>query len=663
MARANPKEPFHERLLWLSRLVGWIKVPARLGGSEPAPPARDPQATRLLHLLNVLDRNLELKQLFAATVRSILREIDALELFSEIGLPREPGFWGEAKERLLSKLLPQNPYRADLGSVLRALFAHEGEALWVAWLDGATLHRLTETLAFGATPEEGPWHSLQRDLPDALLLLSSDLRSLGLSSPIRRRLDRVPFRDLPFFDVVDAAEAVVAAWAAGDLERLSARARDFSTHLDACRRATDQVYAHLDEFGVSVKVLYTVEKMRAQIRRSLDLVELLDDVELTPAAMTLLVKLVRDNTAGASISALANQNLGLLAKKVVDRSAETGAHYIARNPAEYRAMLRAAAGGGAMTAFTTAVKFVVSALPLAPFQQGLLASLNYSVSFVAIQLAHFTLATKQPAMTAPALAAKMHRVESETGLGELVDETARLLRTQIAGVIGNVGTVVPVMALIALALQLGTGLPYLKEEKAHHTIESLSLFSATPIFAAFTGVLLWLSSLAAGWADNAFVLRHVDDGIVMSPRLCAIFGPRATRSFAAFLRREIAGLAGSVSLGLLLGLVPVVCTFLGVPLDVRHVTLSSGALAASVVSLGWRSMLLAPFWEAVAGIAVIGALNLSVSFGLAMAMALRASEIETPSRRAILRALTQRLVTRPQSFLLPEPETPPPALA
>ena len=46
--------------------------------------------------------------------------------------------------------------------------------------------------------------------------------------------------------------------------------------------------------------------------------------------------------------ALLARHYSLLARKVAERSAETGEHYITRDRAEYRAMLRAAAGGGAV---------------------------------------------------------------------------------------------------------------------------------------------------------------------------------------------------------------------------------------------------------------------------------------------------------------------------
>lgn len=45
-----------------------------------------------------------------------------------------------------------------------------------------------------------------------------------------------------------------------------------------------------------------------------------------------------------SLRALLASNSSLLAAKVAERSAETGEHYITRTSAEYRSMLRKAAG-------------------------------------------------------------------------------------------------------------------------------------------------------------------------------------------------------------------------------------------------------------------------------------------------------------------------------
>ena len=103
----------------------------------------------------------------------------------------------------------------------------------------------------------------------------------------------------------------------------------------------------------------------------------------------------------------------------------------------------------------------------------------------------------------------------------------------------------------------------------------------------------------------------------------------------------------------MLGLVPTVLAFVGIPLDVRHVTLSTGSVAASVGVLGFDTMLTAPFWWAVGGIASMGVLNLAVSFALAFSMALRSHGLKPGMRRQLQRLVLRRLVKHPLQAILP----------
>jgi site-specific recombinase len=172
-----------------------------------------------------------------------------------------------------------------------------------------------------------------------------------------------------------------------------------------------------------------------------------------------------------------------------------------------------------------------------------------------------------------------------------------------------------------------------------------------------TGVLLWVSSVLAGWVDNWFAFRRLGPAIAGHRRFVYLFGPSRMRRFADFLGREIAGLTANVSLGFMLGLVPVFFAFFGLPVEVRHVTLSSGQLAASVVALGWGVALTAPFWLAVAGIAVIGVLNVGVSFALALNVAIGARESPGLGRRTIYRAILGRIASDPKSFVFPRKDS------
>jgi hypothetical protein len=62
---------------------------------------------------------------------------------------------------------------------------------------------------------------------------------------------------------------------------------------------------------------------------------------------------------------------------------------------------------------TTFVKFAVMAIGLSAFWGGFWAGVNYAASFVLIHLMHWTVATKQPAMTAPAMAHKLKNLDQQ----------------------------------------------------------------------------------------------------------------------------------------------------------------------------------------------------------------------------------------------------------
>jgi site-specific recombinase len=342
-----------------------------------------------------------------------------------------------------------------------------------------------------------------------------------------------------------------------------------------------------------------------------------------------------------------------LTRKIVERNAETGEHYIARTAEEYRGMLKSAAGGGAIMAVTTWFKLMILGWHLPGLLQGLAASANYATGFVAIQLSGSTLATKQPANTAPALAHRMHQVREPKAQEELVDEIVFLIRSQFASIVGNLALVVPGTLVLYYLILRATGSPMMSMEKATHTIDSLSLFGPSLFYAGFTGVLLWASSLVAAWADNWFVCHRIGEALTTDRRLVRTLGASRAVRFGRFWSSNIAGLAGNISFGLMLGLIPELAAFAGVPLDIRHVTLSSSMLSAATASLGFSVMTTMPFWLALLGIAAIGFMNVMVSFSLAMFVAIRARGIQSPERRAIYQALLRRLGRQPLSFALP----------
>jgi site-specific recombinase len=360
-----------------------------------------------------------------------------------------------------------------------------------------------------------------------------------------------------------------------------------------------------------------------------------------------------------SLQALIASNTSMLATKVAERSSEAGEHYITRTMSEYRAMLRKAAGGGALTALTTWLKFAVMALGLSAFWAGFWAGMAYAASFVLIQLLHFTLATKQPAMTAPAMAAKLKDLDDPAALNAFADEVTHLIRSQVAAVLGNVLLVFPVVVAISVALQWVSGQPMIDSERAAYVFHSLSLLGPTALFAAFTGFLLFASSIIAGWVENWFVLHRLDSAMRYNPRITAALGTARAQRWAGFMRTNISGFAANISLGFMLGLVPAFAVFFGVALEVRHVTLSAGQLGAACAALGWEVLREPALWWSVAALPVMGALNLIVSFYLAFRLALRAHNVTGVDRVRIGQLIRRRWRQAPLSFLWPTRDTAP----
>jgi site-specific recombinase len=406
-----------------------------------------------------------------------------------------------------------------------------------------------------------------------------------------------------------------------------------------------------------VGLVFRLRQVRTRIVRVRQLLSCLTSAHPEQEAARLLAGFVSVGRDRRSLRHLLATNSSLLAAKVTERSAETGEHYISHNRSEYLQMVRRAAGGGLLMSVTTLLKFGLAALAFSAFWGGFWAGVNYSISFVLIQLLHWTVATKQPAMTAPAMAAKLKDMQSSEDathtLEAFVDEVANLVRTQVAAILGNVLVVFPAALILSLLWWQMFGATPLDAAHAQSTLDSLHVLGPSALFAAYTGVLLFASSLIAGWVENWFVLRRLDSAIRYNPRFTRWLGKGRAKRWGDFWRANISGFAANISLGMMLGLTPAIAAFFGLGLEVRHVTLSSGQLGVASATFGLGVLALPAFWWALALLPLNGALNVIVSFYLAFRMALRAHNINGVERSRIYAAIRQRLRSKPSSFFLP----------
>jgi site-specific recombinase len=657
---ADAKAGQAERHLWMVRLMEWLRhapstdTPAAdkpAGDAAAAPPTPRP-VLRLRLLLKLVEQQPEVRVQVQGMLRAFWREIDATTLFADYGYGARQSLAAEVIARMGERLLPGTPQTADLAALFQLLFEPD-DARWIDALDPQTLQRLAALLS----PGVDTWRGL---LLDAVTMLVSAVRAAGFSPALRLRMDPALLRHEPFRQLAGAAEDLRVSLLDGRLADALPQATLLRALLGACRDAAATVPAHLEAHGVSVNIVYELDQLRRRTLRIERLVDCLLAPEPLPELRSLLLHLLRIQRERRGVRRVLARQYSLLARLVAERSAETGEHYITRDRHEFTAMLRSAAGGGAVIAGTTFVKFAVAAMGMTVFWTGFWSGVNYAASFVIVMLLHWTVATKQPAMTAPALAAGLARSESAgadglagDGVERFVDRVAQLIRSQSAGIIGNLALVAPLVLLVQWLAALLLGQPLVGEAKADHVLHSLTLLGPTALFAAFTGVLLFASSLIAGWAENWFVFHRLDSAMAWNPRVLARLGTARALRWSRWWRSNISGLAGNVSLGMMLGLVPALAAIVGLPLEVRHVTLSTGQLAAAAGAIGWPIVSQPVFWWCVAGIVVTGVLNVGVSFGLAFAVALRSRGLKLRDRERVAGAVRRRLRQQPLSFVLP----------
>lgn len=646
LAAIDADAPLAQRHLWLMDTLRWVR-----GNGADAIGA----VARLRALVDALEADPALLQRWRAWWRVFNDTVDITPLLADHGFAPRTAFLSEFGHRVRRKVLPGTPETTDLAELFNLLLPSAFDVAWIKAIDTATLQRMQATLLEAQDSER--WTA---ELMDALTYCVSQVSATGFASEVRVRMSPQAQRERAFHALPATLEALrQAVLEHGPRSPQALQAAEALTgQLDACRHAAYTVYAHLEDHGVSVGIVFRLRQLRERIVRIKVLLDCLQSEQPGRATAALLADLVQVGLDSRSVRALIAASSHLTAAKVAERSAESGEHYITRNKAEYRDMLGKAAGGGAVLGFTTWIKFALYGLSLSAFWAGFAAGLNYAASFVLIMLLHFTVATKQPAVTAPAMVAKLRDIKATGAVRRFVDEVANLFRSQVAAIVGNIGLVIPVVLLISALLHFGTGTAMIDTAKAEHTLHDLHIVGPTLFFAAFTGVLLFASSIVAGWVENWFVLHKLDSAMAHNPRFTRVLGRERAGRWAGFMRRNISGLTANISLGFMLGLTPAFAQFFGLGLDVRHVTLSAGQITAAGFAIGLDVLTQPGFWAAVAAVVLVGPINLTVSFYLAFQLALRSQNISQVNRALIRAALWRRLRVAPLSFLVP-PANPP----
>ncbi len=627
---------------WLEDLTAWLFERGQVPGGREGETEVD---TRTRLLLTAAEEIPPFAERLRSAVLRMLMGSTSTHLFTDTGIPTHYGFWRELVDRFSKNVLPAPPVGREVSRLISRLFGDEERAEWLLNMPQATRRKLMTLLGLDSDDVR---RAFEPGMREAMLLITARIAMQGVSDDLRKRLPALSVVSSPFLLLAEQVK---------NLQNGTVPLVKVLATLEACRVSLRDVTTSLDATGISIDLVFRLELLSALLTRLSHVLTLGYGLEEARelALVQLERELIRGTVADRSLRSLMQSSTRLLARRVVERAGAGGEHYVTRTRTEQQQMLDAAAGGGAITALMVFTKFFIGYAHPPPFFDALLIGLNYAWGFVAMQLLHFALATKQPAMTAATIAAAIEaqRDVENPELSSLVDLMARASRTQFTALVGNVFVVVPFAVIIGVAYEALTGHHVLTDEYAAKTIRvHHPLFSVTIFSAIWTGVWLWAASLLAGAAENYFVLRELPGAIASNRLLRRLFGAQRAIRFSRFLTEQASGFGGNVGFGMLLGFMPMLFVLVGLPLEVRHVTFVTGQLAYAAVHGGPAIFAEPAFLLALISIPMVGLINFGVSFACAIFVALRARGLGVRGQVSLVRAVAKRFVKSPREFFL-----------
>ncbi len=616
-------------------------------------------------MLRMLEDNGSYREALGRCLLDLFVSREQRRFYTEAGMLPNTGFHTELRRKLVHKIIPEVPDRRDLKDCVHLVFTHSSDQEWVDAIPVAD-----RTAFWKLVGEAGPEDSeaiglIRHQLQDSARIMAIRVAVMGLEPELARIIPRLSAGESPFVALAEEVSRFVglhrSAHATTDLAENERR------HLDVmigqCRDAVRRAHKTAAARGTSIPLTFLLVRLTQHLDRLDLLVELMTvRSEATRAELTeKWSEFLRDALEGErqrnSIRKHFSSLLVLLSLRVTENASRTGEHYITRDRAEWLAMWRSAAGGGFLIAFMALLKILGAHLTHHVFMQGVFNSVIYGGGFAVIYLLHFTVATKQPAMTAATIAATVSQVHGRLRQSEqLVTLIIDTVRTQLAAIAGNVLVALPLAFAVGSVAGFWHHAHLFPAEKAHSLLAEIEpLRSASLLYAAIAGVWLFMSGLVTGYVDNVIAYSDAGNRIAHLPRLVRIAGPERAERMGKLIHGKAGGVAGNVFFGFALGMTWSFGNNFGLPLDIRHIAFSSANLGYALTVLDWQVDLLTMV-RCSLGVALIGLVNLAVSFTLALWVALRSRNVEPHRAVKLLRPLWRSLLEHPARFFIPEKE-------
>ena len=623
-------------------------------------------------LCYLLNNDTEKARVLREAMLRLLSEHKPISLFLVSRHSAFVGFFTEMRRRISHKFLPEAVDTSYLIDLFALFFTKTSDALWISAVPNDIWAQLIIAMRFDDAPQSLT-EPCRQNLLAATQVLSYRIAALGLEPELLRNHPELEQHTSPFItqqtelnEFLSPVDGIASLANQGDIKHILVMLNQCNSIIAKIRRNSVQV-------GTSIQLTFLLQGISQQISRLETLLDILDclpsgsvltgetanaiglnSADINPKIVQLFKELVYSECHKNNLHLHWQENMEIMALRVTENASRTGEHYITNNRHEYFALMRSAMGAGLIVAIMAMLKIFVAKHHLAPLTEALLFSLNYGLGFILIHILHFTVATKQPAMTAAAIAASIDASDSKTKeMDNLVAMIANTMRSQIIAIFGNVVFAIPTAMLIAWGVFSVTGIHFVSAEKANQLLADIDpINSAALFYAAIAGVCLFVSGLIAGYHDNLAVYNKIPQRLRALVFLQKLLGISRLDRVARYVENNLGALAGNFYFGCLLGGMTAIGVLFGLPFDIRHIAFSSAFVGFSAVSLdfllSWQTITFVAL-----GLGLIGFVNLAVSFSLALYVAMKSRKVRFKQWRLLLSNLATRLVQHPAEFVMP----------
>lgn len=599
---------------------------------------------------------------------NLIERYRQIALYTDMGILSDHSFSSQFYMLLGYRLLPPVPDDRDLVSLFQYLFATPKTREWVDLVHDR--YWLELILVLQVPPDnEALLNQLKLNVLRAITILSHRISGLGLHTDLIRAFQNPNENQDTFIELNHEVREFVKQYEVTHLtltpdQMLPMPAVDSSQIFvltEQALQSLQNIRRRIHKTGITIRTTNILVRLEQSIERLELLLSLLaSDAHTRKRAMIELIRTLYDGSHNRnSFSYLFGINTQLLSRKVTENASKVGEHYISTDRVGYHRMYKKAAIGGLLIGGMATLKILGKNLDLAPIGVAFLNSMIYGLGFVLIHIIGGTVATKQPAMTAAAIASTISEVTGRkmnqfTKLAELVVD---IMRTQFIAILGNISIAMPIALLISTFWLFGLGYPLTSLSSAEHLLHDLNPFTSLALpHAAIAGVYLYISGLIAGYYDNLAVHNNIGARIRHHPLLKRLFKPAKLQRLSEFVERNLGAIMSNFLFGCFLGSTATLGFILGLPLDIRHIAFASANFIhgvfnvyANTGSLPDMGVIIVSFF----GVIVIGMINLLVSFSLALITALRARNVKVFEWKYLFGLVASHLVNQPSDFFIP----------